>query len=178
MARIKQEINPKSSKNLKYLCSELHITQKQLSAATGISENTLSKIATGRGPLTRQIAGEIIKAFPSYRIEWLLGFDDSPHKYISVKLCGVEAAVKCLAAIDLLSASGVEVGQVNSAGVFFPASKGMGFVLGNQCVEIRRGNNVIWSGSIQTIEHVLLEICEFSLFKIGLLQKEWGDRSG
>lgn len=53
MARIKQEINSKSRERLKRICEDLHITQKQLSGATGISENTLSKIATGRGPLTR-----------------------------------------------------------------------------------------------------------------------------
>ena len=76
MARLKQEINSKSPERLKRICEDLHITQKRLSEATGISENTLSKIATGRGPLTRQIAEEIIKICPSYRIEWLLGYDD------------------------------------------------------------------------------------------------------
>ena len=38
MARIKQEINSKSRERLKRICEDLHITQKQLSGATGISD--------------------------------------------------------------------------------------------------------------------------------------------
>lgn len=173
MARKKQEINSKSRERLKRICEDLHITQKQLSGATGISENTLSKIATGRGPLTRQIAEEIIKICPSYRIEWLMGFDDNPHEAKMIEIHGLETLAKCISAIDLLSASGIEIGQVNAAGVFLPASKTRGFVFEDRSVEIRRGDDVVWNGSIQTIENTLLEICAFSLFKVELLKNEW-----
>lgn len=174
MARMKQEINPKSRKNLKRLCDELNITQRQLSKATGISENTLSKIATGRGPLTRQIAEEIIKVCPSYRIEWLLGFDENPHETILINIPELEEAKQCLSAIDLLSKSGVEVGQVNNGGRFLPASKIGRFAFRDKDAEVRRGNTVIWSGDIRTLENVLLEICEFALFKVEMLQKRKG----
>lgn len=173
MARTKQEINSKSRERLKRICEDLHITQKRLSEATGISENTLSKIATGRGPLTRQIAEEIIKACPSYRIEWLMGFDDKPHETEMIKIHGIETLTKCLSAIEFLSAAGIEIGQVTAAGVFLPASKTRGFVFEDRSAEVRRGDDVIWIGSIQTIENTLLEICAFSLFKIELLKNEW-----
>ena len=171
MARMKQEINPKSRKNLKHLCNELNITQKQLSEASGVSENTLSKIATGRGPLTRQIAEEIIKVCPSYRIEWLLGFDDKPHETSTLNIPGIDTAIRCLAAIDFLNTFGIEVGQVNDAGLFFPASRARGFIFGDWNAEVRKKNEIIWSGSIQTIENTLLDIYEFALFKIEQLQK-------
>ena len=171
MARRKQEINSKSRERLKRLCEDLHITQKQLSDATGISENTLSKIATGRGPLTRQVAEEIIKVCPAYRTEWLLGFDVPPHETIPINIPGIETAKRCLAAVDLLSASGVEIGQVTDTGVFLPASGMRGFMLEGKNVEVRRGDAIVWSGNLRTIENVLLEICEFSLFKIDFLKE-------
>ena len=175
--RVRQEINPKSVLRLKLLCGELHITQKQLSETSGISENTLSKIATGRGPLTRQVAEEIVKVCPSYRIEWLMGFDDEPHETKMIKIQGLEALTKCLAAVDLLSKVGIEVGQ-GDAELFLPASKTRGFLFEDKAVEIRRGDTVIWSGSIQTIESTLLEICAFAQFKIELLQKGIGGNHG
>lgn len=76
MARKKQEINSKSGDRLKQLCAEMHITQKQLSQMSGVSENTLSKISTGRGPLTPQIAQEIVRVCPLYSTEWLIGDTD------------------------------------------------------------------------------------------------------
>lgn len=179
MARMKQEINPKSRRNLKRLCDELDITQKQLSEATGVSENTLSKIATGRGPLTRQIAEEIIKACPTYRIEWLLGFDENPHETIPINtIPGLETAKLCLSVIDLLSVSGIEVGQVNTIGRFLPTRKTRGFIFKDKDAEVRCGDTVVWSGNIRALENVLLEICDFSLFKIEMLQKRMENSNG
>ena len=90
-----------------------------------------------------------------------------------IEIHGLETLAKCISAIDLLSASGIEIGQVNAAGMFLPASKTRGFVFEDRSVEIRRGDDVIWNGSIQTIENSLLEICAFSLFKVELLKNEW-----
>lgn len=178
MPRIKQEINPKSRKNLKQLCDELHITQKQLAEASGISENTLSKIATGRSPLTRQVAEEIIKVCHTYRIEWLLGFDDVPHENVMLNIPSLETAKRCLAVVKLLCTLGVSVGQVNDAGLFLPATQTGGFLFADKAVEIRRGEAVIWSGDMRKIECILPEICDFALFKIELLQREWRSDNG
>lgn len=178
MAQSKQKIQPQSSIRLKQLCNELHITQKQLHDATGISENTLSKIATGKGPLTRQVAEEIIKACPTYRIEWLLGFDDSPHNSKVLNMPGVKDLARHIAAIDFLNALGIEIGQVNNAGLFLPASEMRGFMFDDRSIEIRRGNTVIWTGNMQTIENTLLEIGEFALFKINRLEIEERENNG
>ena len=106
--------------------------------------------------------------------EWLLGFDENPHETILINIPELEEAKQCLSAIDLLSKSGVEVGQVNNGGRFLPASKIGGFAFRDKDAEVRRGNTVIWSGDIRTLENVLLEICEFALFKVEMLQKRKG----
>jgi len=172
MAKKKQIPNPKSKANLKRMCDELDITQKQLSEASGVSENTISKIATGRGPLTRQIAEEIIKVCPSYRIEWLLGIDENPYNVIKIKIPGLEAARKYLDAATFLHGLGYEIGQINDSGIFFPVNEMGGFCLSEHHeAVIKKADAVIWRGSLQEIERVLLEICDFSLFKIERLAK-------
>lgn len=167
MARKRQEINPKCRIRLKQLCDELNISQKQLHEAADVSENTLSKIATGKSPLTQATAANIIKVAPSYRIEWLLGLDDQPHEVRPIHVPGLAQIVRCNAAIQMLEGLGFSVGQTNGNGAFFPASRG--FLLLQDEAEIRKGNTVIWIGSRQEVESVLLEICEFAEFKIGRL---------
>lgn len=167
MARKKQEINPKCRIRLKQLCDDLNISQKQLASASGVSENTLSKIATGKSPLTQATAAEIIKIVPSYRIEWLMGLDDQPHEVHVLHVPGLEEVVRSSAAMRMLECLGISVGQSNGNGVFFPASRG--FLLRVNEAEIRKGNTTIWSGPRHEVESALLEICEFAEFKIGRL---------
>lgn len=171
MAKQKQNINRKSQERIKILCNELRITQKQLSEMSGVSENTLSKIATGKGPLTRQVAELIVEVCPIYRVEWLLGFDDAPHNATALNDPENESAKKILAAISFLNELNISVGQVNGNGVFLPAVKTSGFTFENKAIEIRYGGAIIWKGSMQEIECTLLEICDFSTFKINLLQR-------
>lgn len=76
MARTKQEINPKSADRLKQLYQEHNITQEWLSGESGISQNTLSRIANRKTALSHAVATEIIKVFPNERVEWLMGLDD------------------------------------------------------------------------------------------------------
>lgn len=76
MARRKQEINPKCAERLKILCKRLNTTQTTISEKAGISQNTLSKIAQGKQAMSYSVAREIIKQFPTVRLEWLMGIDD------------------------------------------------------------------------------------------------------
>ena len=78
MAKPAKEINPKSAKNLKQLCHDTGITQAKLSELSGITQNTISKIVTGKSPLTHNVAMQIVEVFPMYRAEWLEGIDDEP----------------------------------------------------------------------------------------------------
>ncbi len=78
MARTAQEINPKSADRLKQLCKDLDISQTKLAELSGLTTNTLSKIATGKSPMTHYVATSIVEIFPMYRAEWLEGIDDDP----------------------------------------------------------------------------------------------------
>jgi transcriptional regulator with XRE-family HTH domain len=163
MSRRAQEINPKCKIRLNQLCTELGITQKQLAVASMISENTLSKIATGKSPLSEKIAEDIIKVCPGYRVEWLRGLDDEPHKARFLHIPGLEDVNRYCAAIKLLKSIGISVGQSTDNGMFSLADRGFLPCLG---AEIKKGDTIIWKGTVEEITSVLLEICEFSLFKI------------
>ena len=76
MSKTKQEANPKSAKRLKQLYTEYQITQSSLSEKTGISQNTLSRIANGKVALSYFVACEIAKIFPDVSPEWLMGHSD------------------------------------------------------------------------------------------------------
>lgn len=76
MARTRQKVNPKSADRLKQFYREHKITQERLSEVTGISQNTLSRIANGKAALSHVVATEIVKVFPDIRVEWLMGLDD------------------------------------------------------------------------------------------------------
>lgn len=73
MAKTKQEINPKSAERLKQLYIEHDITQFWLSKETGISQNTLSRIANGKTALSYSVASLIAKAIPGVNPHWLMG---------------------------------------------------------------------------------------------------------
>lgn len=76
MAKTKQEINPKSAERLKRVYIEHDITQFWLSRETGISQNTLSRIANGKMALSHKVACDIAKVLPDVSPYWLMGESD------------------------------------------------------------------------------------------------------
>ena len=78
MARPRVKINPERGKRLKNLCEWEGITQQNLAEKIHISQQTVSQMVQGKSTVTEQTAEEIAAAFPKYRKEWLLGFDDFP----------------------------------------------------------------------------------------------------
>lgn len=76
MARPKVEINMIRCERLKQICIEQHITQKELNHLTGITQQAISKMVTGQANVTETTAYAVIKAFPQYRFEWLMGYDE------------------------------------------------------------------------------------------------------
>lgn len=75
MARPRVEIQRKRGENLKQLCRDEGISQAALANMIHISQQTISKICTGKATLTEQTAKLIVEKYPQYRLEWLLGYD-------------------------------------------------------------------------------------------------------
>lgn len=78
MSRKKTEINPKRADNIKKLMKWENISQTEFAEITHQTQQNVSRIINLKTPLTEENAREIIKYFPEYRIEWLLGYDDYP----------------------------------------------------------------------------------------------------
>lgn len=77
MSKKPSEINPEPAKRLKKLLTLEKVTQEKLSDLIHLSQQSISRIIQKKQSLTDQTARAIIKVFPNYRIEWLLGFDDT-----------------------------------------------------------------------------------------------------
>lgn len=69
------EINPIRAERLKTLIEREGITRKEFANRISQAHETVSRILNQKQPLTEGTAQDIIKAFPEYRIEWLLGYE-------------------------------------------------------------------------------------------------------
>ena len=76
MARPRAKINDKRCMRLKQLIGERKITQTQLSEETGISQQAISAMVQGKANVTETTSAAIVRLFPEYSTEWLLGFSD------------------------------------------------------------------------------------------------------
>lgn len=76
MSRQKTEINPIRAERVKILIDREKITQKELADRIFQTQQNVSRIIQKRQPLTEETARQIVTAFPEYRIEWILGYDD------------------------------------------------------------------------------------------------------
>lgn len=61
---------------VKELLKENGMKQRELAEKLDYTNEHLNRILNGREPLTEKTASEIVKIFPSVRIEWILGLDD------------------------------------------------------------------------------------------------------
>lgn len=77
MSRQKTEINPIRAERVKILIRREKISQQQLADRIFQTQQNISRIIQKRIPLTEATAQLIVKAFPEYRLEWILGYDDS-----------------------------------------------------------------------------------------------------
>lgn len=78
MARPKVKINPAWSQVIRRICLDQGISQVALSRSIHLSQQTVSKIAQGKASLTAETAEAIIKVYPEYRFQWLMGLDEYP----------------------------------------------------------------------------------------------------
>lgn len=78
MSKKRTEINPLHAERIKALLKREHITQADLARAVFQTQQNICRIANGKSALTEETARMIVKAFPEYRLPWLLGLDDYP----------------------------------------------------------------------------------------------------
>ena len=76
MSRKATEINPIRAERVKTLIKREKITQTKLSEMLFRSQQNISAIVKAKIALTEDTAKQIIKLFPAYRLQWLLGYDD------------------------------------------------------------------------------------------------------
>ena len=76
MSRQKTEINPVRAERVKILIDRENIKQTEFAKRIFQTQQNVSRIVQKKQPLTEETARQIVKAFPEYRIEWLLGDDD------------------------------------------------------------------------------------------------------
>ena len=81
MSRKKTEINPIRAERVKTLIErekerDPDFTQIIFAKATHQTQQNVSRIINMKTALTEENAQYIISAYPEYRIEWLLGYDD------------------------------------------------------------------------------------------------------
>lgn len=69
------EINPIRAERVKALIKREGITQKDLADRIFQTPENVSRILNRKTALTEETAQDIIKAFPEYRVEWLLGYE-------------------------------------------------------------------------------------------------------
>jgi len=75
MSRPKTDINPLRAERVKTMISREGISQSDFAARVPLTQQAISRIVNLKTALTEETAAAIIRAYPRYRIEWLLGYD-------------------------------------------------------------------------------------------------------
>ena len=87
MSRKKTEINPVRAERVKKIIELEGISQQDFADRIFQTQQHVSRIVNQKSALTEETARAIVTAFPKYRIEWLLGYDD--YMTFSDQLTGV-----------------------------------------------------------------------------------------
>lgn len=78
MPRPPKEKNPKRILRLKQVLTDQNITQTELARRIPISQQVMSRMVNGEATITENTVRGIVRAFPEYRFEYLMGYDDMP----------------------------------------------------------------------------------------------------
>lgn len=71
--------NPKCAERMTFLLANENISQSTLAEETGIAQQHISRIVNGTANITEVTATAINKAYPSYQVWWLMGYNYPPH---------------------------------------------------------------------------------------------------
>ncbi len=165
MSRKTHEINPIRAERVKTIIKRENITQSAFALMIHQSQQNVSRIVRGRVTLTEETAADIIKAFPRYRLPWLLGFDPYPTE--SEKASGImqaasdEQSLLHNAFLSLAQLSGFRV-SINQPG---PGTAETALdALKSYCTISRDGQTVTFSLSdLNEFENELSDFFEFRL---------------
>lgn len=166
MSRRKTEINPVRAERLKTLIKREGITQTAFAKRIDYSQQNVSRIIQLKQALTEHTAHTIISKFPGYRIEWLLGYDDSMtviEQYMNtVRTVNEEATLLHHGFMSFAQLSGFKIDVAPIAGnetleETFQNIK-------NHCTISRDGKSVTFSLSeLNKFENELCDYIEFRL---------------
>ena len=76
MSKKRTGINPIRADRVKIILERENVTQAKLAELIFQTQQNISRIMQKKQPLTEETAKAIVAAFPEYRIEWLMGYDD------------------------------------------------------------------------------------------------------
>lgn len=119
MGRKKAEINPKRAERLKILIDREKklrngdFNQTKFAESIHMSQQNVSRIIQKHQNLHEDTAQEIVKQYPVYRIEWLMGYDDymtrADHLLSVVEQCQAEEETMRSAFFGLARLSGFSI---------------------------------------------------------------------
>lgn len=76
---IHEEANQVRAKRLKEIMIREQLNQGEFAKRVGYTQQYISQIQKGKKQLSEAIARTVVRAFPDYRLEWLLGYDDKAY---------------------------------------------------------------------------------------------------
>lgn len=76
MSKPKTDLNPVRALRVKTIIEREGINQTEFAARVHLTQQAVSRIVNMKTALVEGTARDMVKAFPRYRLEWLLGLDD------------------------------------------------------------------------------------------------------
>ena len=163
MSRKKTEINPIRAERVKELIKRENITQIQLADRIYQSQQNISRIVQNRQPLTEETARLIVQAFPEYRIEWLLGYDEImmkkdviPTKYEKLRT-EKDTLEKAVLSLIRLSDFDIKLKSLENA-------EDLHNFLKKYCTITRDGKSITFS--VEELNSFENEICDYIEFRL------------
>ena len=102
MSRKKTEINPVRAERVKKIIELEGISQQDFAKRIPMTQQNVSRIVNQKVALTEETAKDIVEAFPKYRVEWLLGYEDN--MTLDDKLTDVASMIDDAKAVEIMLA--------------------------------------------------------------------------
>lgn len=168
MSRKKTEIDPVRAERLKKIIDREGISQIDFAKRISQTQQNVSRIINLKSALTEETARTIVSVFPEYRIEWLLGYDNSMTVYDqlsdAIQTAEEESALLHNGFISFAKLSGfkIDFSPIEEAETLEETFHNMN----NYCTVSRDGKSVTFSLSeLNAFENELSDYIEFRLLR-------------